>query len=87
MPDHVHMLISVPLKYSVSSIVGFLKGKTWPTNMPASGATRAITFGRVDTSSLRLAMMSTSSDVTSVIRKRPTKLPTLPTCLIVATNL
>jgi putative transposase len=28
MPDHVHMLISVPLKYSVSSIVGFLKGKT-----------------------------------------------------------
>jgi putative transposase len=28
MPDHVHMLISIPPKYSVSSIVGFLKGKT-----------------------------------------------------------
>ncbi|TWD55421.1 putative transposase [Agrobacterium vitis] len=28
MPDHVHMLISIPLKYSVSHIVGFLKGKT-----------------------------------------------------------
>ena len=28
MPDHVHMLISVPPKYSVAHIVGFLKGKT-----------------------------------------------------------
>ena len=27
-PDHVHMLISVPPKHSVSSIVGFLKGKS-----------------------------------------------------------
>lgn len=28
MPDHVHMLISVPPKYAVSSIVGYLKGKS-----------------------------------------------------------
>ena len=28
MPDHVHMLISVPPKHSVSHIVGFLKGKS-----------------------------------------------------------
>ncbi len=28
MRDHVHMLISIPPKYSVSHIVGFLKGKT-----------------------------------------------------------
>ena len=28
MLDHVHMLISIPPKYSVSYIVGFLKGKT-----------------------------------------------------------
>lgn len=28
MVDHVHMLISVPPKYSVSHIVGYLKGKT-----------------------------------------------------------
>ena len=28
MPDHVHMLISIPPKHSVSSIVGFLKGKS-----------------------------------------------------------
>ena len=28
MKDHVHMLISIPPKYSVSSLVGYLKGKT-----------------------------------------------------------
>ena len=27
MPDHVHMLISIPPKYSVAHVVGFLKGK------------------------------------------------------------
>ena len=28
MPDHVHMLLSVPPKYSVSNVVGFIKGKS-----------------------------------------------------------
>ena len=28
MPDHVHMLISVPPKLAVSSVVGYLKGKS-----------------------------------------------------------
>jgi len=28
MSDHVHMLISIPPKYSVAQIVGFLKGKS-----------------------------------------------------------
>ena len=28
MPDHVHMLIAIPPKYSVSSVIGFIKGKT-----------------------------------------------------------
>ena len=28
MSDHVHMLISIPPKYSVSQVVGFLKGKS-----------------------------------------------------------
>ncbi len=28
MPDHVHILISIPPKYSVSQIVGFIKGKS-----------------------------------------------------------
>jgi putative transposase len=28
MSDHVHMLISIPPKYSVAKVVGFLKGKS-----------------------------------------------------------
>jgi putative transposase len=28
MPDHVHMVIEIPPKYAVSSIIGFLKGKS-----------------------------------------------------------
>lgn len=27
-PDHVHMLLAIPPKYSVSEVVGFLKGKS-----------------------------------------------------------
>ena len=27
-PDHVHMLLSIPPKYSVSSVMGYLKGKS-----------------------------------------------------------
>ena len=28
MPDHVHMLVSIPPKHSVSRVVGFIKGKS-----------------------------------------------------------
>jgi putative transposase len=28
MPDHVHMLLSIPPKYGVSLVVGFIKGKS-----------------------------------------------------------
>ena len=28
MPDHIHMLVSIPPKYSVSSVMGYLKGKS-----------------------------------------------------------
>ena len=28
MPDHVHLLISIPPKYSVAQIMGYLKGKS-----------------------------------------------------------
>lgn len=28
MPDHVHILMSIPPKHSVSSIIGFMKGKS-----------------------------------------------------------
>lgn len=27
-PDHVHMLVSIPPKYSVAQVVGYLKGKS-----------------------------------------------------------
>ncbi len=28
MPDHVHMMISIPPKYAVSQVVGYVKGKS-----------------------------------------------------------
>lgn len=28
MPDHVHMCIEIPPKYSVASVIGFIKGKS-----------------------------------------------------------
>lgn len=28
MPDHVHMCIEIPPKYSVASVIGFMKGKS-----------------------------------------------------------
>src|SRR3974390_2040641 len=30
MPDHVHMLLSIPPKYAVPQVVGFIKGKSNP---------------------------------------------------------
>ena len=28
MPDHVHLLLSIPPKYSISEVMGYLKGKS-----------------------------------------------------------
>ncbi len=28
LPDHVHMLLSIPPKYSVSQVIGYMKGKS-----------------------------------------------------------
>ena len=28
MPDHVHMMISIPPKYAVSQVIGYVKGKS-----------------------------------------------------------
>jgi putative transposase len=28
MPDHVHMLLSIPPKYAVAQVIGFIKGKS-----------------------------------------------------------
>lgn len=27
-PDHIHMLIEIPSKFSISSVMGYLKGKS-----------------------------------------------------------
>ena len=27
-PDHIHVLVSIPPKYSVAQVVGYLKGKS-----------------------------------------------------------
>lgn len=50
MPDHIHMLVSIPPKYSVSQFVGYLKGQSalngnvkasafrrWPVTAPYRG--------------------------------------------------
>jgi putative transposase len=42
MPDHVHMMISIPPKYAVSQVVGFIKGRVpsiWPVCMEKRSAT------------------------------------------------
>ena len=28
MPDHIHLYVKIPLKYSVSEVMGYLKGKS-----------------------------------------------------------
>jgi putative transposase len=33
MSDHVHILISIPPKYSVAQVVGFIKGKSAISNL------------------------------------------------------
>jgi putative transposase len=55
MPDHVHMMISIPPKYAVSQVIGFIKGKSaihlaraCTGKIDAISAVRA--FGREDIS-------------------------------------
>ena len=53
MPDHVHMCISIPPKYAVSNVVGYMKGKSAITiARKFGGRQRNFTgecFGRVAT--------------------------------------
>ena len=54
-PDHIHMLVSIPPKYSVSQIMGYLKGKsslmilqclcTLPDGGPAGGRVPGLELG------------------------------------------
>jgi REP element-mobilizing transposase RayT len=54
MRDHVHMLVSIPPKYSVSQVVGYLKGRVRSTSRGHSwGSPETLpvrVFGREDTS-------------------------------------
>ena len=36
-PDHVHMLVCIPPKMSVSGFMGYLKGKKFVANIPEMG--------------------------------------------------
>ena len=55
MPDHVHMLISIPHKYSVAQIIGYMKGKSRyglrRMSNARCGISWAINSGPADTSS------------------------------------
>jgi putative transposase len=46
MPDHIHMLLSVPPKYSIAMAVGFLKGKSAIRIHRDLVKTRGTLFGR-----------------------------------------
>ena len=50
--DHVHMVVSIPPKFSVSEVVGFLKGKcaikVFDKHLELKKRYWAVTFGRKD---------------------------------------
>ena len=47
MPDHVHMLFSIPPKYAVSNVVGYIKGKSAIHLARVYGEQSAISWGKV----------------------------------------
>lgn len=47
MGDHVHMLLSIPPKYSVSGVVGFIKGKSAIAIAPNYMDERRILWDRI----------------------------------------
>ena len=59
MSDHVHMMISIPPKYAVAQVVGYIKGKSAIHIARTSGNGAAtlwgVTFGHVATSYPRWA--------------------------------
>ena len=69
-PDHVHMLISIPPKYSVAEVIGFMSGDQasfWDTNT-ADAVARAIADG--------LAFQAFSAEyITNILETRARALP------------
>src|SRR5262249_39513777 len=73
MPDHVHMLISIPPKYAVSQVVGSSKARArsiWPVCTGKGSATSSgSTSGPEGTSSTRLAATRKQYGPTSATRR------------------
>ena len=49
MPDHVHMMIAIPPKYSVSQVIGYIKGRvqyTWHECMGRSSGILSVSTSR-----------------------------------------
>ena len=47
MPDHVHMMISIPPKYAVSQVVGFIKAKARSIWRGCTGSENAISSASI----------------------------------------
>ena len=71
MPDHVHILLSVPPKYSIAFTIGYLKGKSAVLSHRELLKTKGTLFGRsfwshgycVSTVGLDEAMMKRSVEL------------------------
>jgi REP element-mobilizing transposase RayT len=76
MPNHVHMLLSIPPKYAVSQVVGFIKGKSAIHMARVYGERKrnfvGQHFGPEDSSSTPSGVTSRPSAPTSAIKKRKT---------------
>ena len=74
MPDHIHMLLSVPPKYSVAMTIGYLKGKSAMRIHRELLKTKGTLFGRAFLGTrilceYRAVWMKTRSDGTSKTRR------------------
>jgi REP element-mobilizing transposase RayT len=72
MPDHVHLCLSIPPKYSVAHAIGFLKGKRQFASIGSyfmSAGRRVCTSGQRDTVSGRWAWMRSECGSTSASKK------------------
>jgi hypothetical protein len=76
-PDQVHMMIRIPPKYSVSHVMGYIKGRVrfgWPgISLGGMGTSRLTISGHERTSCRPWESMNARSGSTSAIRKRMTR--------------
>ena len=90
-PDHVHMMIRIPPKYSVSEVMGYIKGKSAIRAardfMGRYQSFKVHHFWHVDTSCRQWESMSAQSASTSASRKRTTKNVTNRNCFSTGRNL